>query len=346
MKFIHIADVHYGRAFSRAADIAETFGKIIDYANTCGIDCILSAGDMIEGEAASLSQLKSLRDEIARFKGTFFAVTGNHDPLGAQSAYTKVDFPENFKLFPPGFSYMDIGGCRIHGFSWKTNGITEIPDHIFEKSAENILLIHGDAAADSDYLPLPERYLKSLGMDYIALGHIHKPGFIAPNIAYSGTPEPLDSHETGAHGFILGEIGENKKFEFVPFSKATFIDKEIEINPEFSDVILKNRIAELISEQSDGVRLRLTVSGRFSPLAPIDTDAVKAQFENLTIINNTIPDYDFETIMRENNGNIIGKFIASFGDISALSLADRRTLEYGVEALLYSESQNERNSAK
>lgn len=126
MKFIHIADVHYGRALSRAADIAETFAKIIDYANSHGVDCILSAGDMIEGESASLTQLKTMRDEIARFKGAFYAVSGNHDPLSGKSAYDKVDFPENFRLFPPGFSHEDMGNCRIHAFSWRTNCITEV----------------------------------------------------------------------------------------------------------------------------------------------------------------------------------------------------------------------------
>lgn len=343
MKFIHIADVHYGRAFPRSAEVTETFGRIIDYANSNGVDFILCAGDLIESDSISLSRLKSLRDEIARFNGTFFAVSGNHDPLGGNSAYDKIDFPENFSLFPCGFSHCDIGEYRIHAFSWKTNIMTEMPPHTFQKTGRDILLIHADTAADSEYLPVSAQYLKSLQMDYIALGHIHKPGFIAPNIAYCGSPEPLDSSETGAHGFILGELGENNKFEFVPFSKTTYIEQTLEITPEFSDITLKSKIAEIIGGQPEGVRVRLNLTGRFNPLAPLDINGAEAQSERVEIIDNTIPNYNFDLLAKENSENIIGKFIASFGDISSLSPDERMALEYGVEALLCSENQNERN---
>lgn len=351
MKFIHTADVHYGRAFGgrnpqKQADIAETFGRMIDFANSNNVDFILCAGDLIESDAATLSQLKSLRDEIRRFKGKFYSVSGNHDPLSNISVYEKVDFPENFILFPPDFSSLDLGDFTLHGFSWETKSISEPLNHPFAMGKKNILLIHADTASNSVYLPVTPQYLKSLGMDYIALGHIHKPSFIADNIAYCGSLEPLDSSETGAHGFILCEFDEKLKAQFIPFSKTTYAEQELTVTPDFSDVTLKSEISGIIEALPTGTSLRLTLNGRFSPLSPLDVKTVESSFENVTIIDETSPDYDFELLLRENEGNIIGRFISSFGDISTLSAIERRALEYGIEALLYSEKQNERNSAK
>ena len=55
-------------------------------------------------------------------------------------------------------------------------------------------------------MPLDKNYLDQLGFDYIALGHIHKPIIISDNMAYCGSPEPLDFGEIGEHGIIQGII--------------------------------------------------------------------------------------------------------------------------------------------
>lgn len=68
----------------------------------------------------------------------------------------------------------------IYGYSWdrpiirENNLFENFRDHI-DREKNNILILHGDIASSSDYLPLNLNKLKSFHMDYIALGHIHKP---------------------------------------------------------------------------------------------------------------------------------------------------------------------------
>ena len=75
----------------------------------------------------------------------------------------------------------------IYGYSWATNQIydNDLLKNFgqIDTTKNNILVLHGDISHNSNYLPLNLQDLKNLNMDYIALGHIHKPQILADNIA-------------------------------------------------------------------------------------------------------------------------------------------------------------------
>lgn len=49
----------------------------------------------------------------------------------------------------------------------------------------------------------------TLGYDYVAFGHIHKPQLLVENrMAYAGSLEPTDTGDIGRHGYIEEELPE------------------------------------------------------------------------------------------------------------------------------------------
>src|SRR5690606_10596376 len=87
------------------------------------------------------------------------------------------------------------------------------------KSAPQILMIHHlagmyEAAGSEQVISLsgvdsiPQELLQTL--DYVALGHIHRPQRIGPRAFYCGSPIPLRFSETQEKSLILIELKDGK----------------------------------------------------------------------------------------------------------------------------------------
>src|SRR5699024_9332339 len=169
-------------------------------------------GDIFEEDVFNLGDIRRLRDSFLTLNDTKIIIsTGNHDTLKKSSLYELIEWPENVYIFGnkniEKFEFQELNTV-IWGFSWekneyKSSDFLEVQD--LDPNKTNILLIHGDLTnSESNYLPLDKNKLVSIGFNYIALGHIHKPKLISEKIAYCGSPEPLDFGETGVHGIIEG----------------------------------------------------------------------------------------------------------------------------------------------
>lgn len=67
----------------------------------------------------------------------------------------------------------------------------------------HLLLAHG---GDARHMPWNPGRMAQAGFDYIACGHIHKPGILIPGkMAYAGALEPTDETQLGPHGYIRGQ---------------------------------------------------------------------------------------------------------------------------------------------
>lgn len=72
------------------------------------------------------------------------------------------------------------------------------------------------------YAPCSLEDLEKIGIDYWALGYIHKAQTLmkTPTISYAGSMQGLHAHETGAHGCLFVEI--DKKENFFTTPKTSF----------------------------------------------------------------------------------------------------------------------------
>lgn len=358
MKFIHIADVHFGKRFSTSrfgADFAEkrrreigaSLARLIDFANSNDIDCILCAGDLLHSEDVKTADLRDLNEIISRLdKGKFITVTGNHDPLVKMSGYNKINWTDKLHVAPAGFEriYLQEHDTAIYTYSWDKKHIKESPLQglgLEKREKSSILLLHGDADdSKSEYLPLDIGALEKTGFDYIALGHIHKSGKVGERAYYSGSFEPLDSSETGEHGFYLCDTENIQNPQFVPFSCRRFIDLEVAVASDFSQIKIAEEIKTALSMQKREDIFNITLSGTHSAGAAIDTAEIEAMLLKegclCEVADKTRPDYDLKKLLEENRKSLIGEFIASFGDIEGLDVdsVEYKALIYGVDALL------------
>ena len=69
-----------------------------------------------------------------------------------------------------------------------------------------MLALNGGTEENKEYNPVLESRLEALNMDYIALGHIHKPYYNSEKsqrIVYPGSTISLGFDEKGEHGMIV-----------------------------------------------------------------------------------------------------------------------------------------------
>lgn len=355
MRFIHIADVHLGTHFSKSSfgslahqrkqELKETFYRLLQYVSDEKIELLLIAGDLFEEKAISVAELKEISYKFKQLVDTYIVIIGgNHDPLTKESVFQWVEWPDNVKILDTQFSSVNIESLnlQIYGMSWKSKTIQEpLLDNIMieDKEKVNILLAHGDVYTKSEYLPISKSRLLEKGFDYIALGHIHKHDFISDYMAYSGSLEPLDFSETGSHGFIMGLIDEDQKvFEFVPFSKRTFEIRTLAIDEDVNNESMKDMIRSFLKSEQQNNFFRIRLEGYRDPHMYFDYEAIMDYFQSegwyIEIIDKTRPSYNLEAILKENEDNLIGKYIEELYENAQEDETVQQALYYGLEALM------------
>lgn len=357
VKFIHTGDLHLGLQFENASfsleyankrriELWETFERIIDRVKKNNIDILIIAGDLFEDEYCSIGDIKRINSTLKGLSDTRIIITaGNHDSFGEKSLYKAIEWSENIYVFQGenmgNVEFEDINTI-VWGVSWekkeeKRNLVDDIA--IEKKDKTNILVVHGDTLnKNSTYLPIDKDKISHF--DYVALGHIHKPQFISHNIAYCGSPEPLDFGEQGEHGIIEGNISNGQVVaEFVPFNKREFIIKEITLdeNMDYNDIKTKITSCDDNDKRSENL-YRIILKGLRDSDIKIDIgemqEVLKNKFNYLEIIDKTKPDYDIERIEQKNKDNIIGAFIRDMKKKGLDNPIIKDALYEGLEVLL------------
>ena len=359
IKCIHTGDLHLGSQFKTASfdnnygkqrrlELMYTFERIINRAKDENIDFLFVAGDMYEGEYFTIGDIKRVRDMLSELENTNIVIsTGNHDPLNKGNLYKSIEWPENVHIFDSnGISSLkfDEYNTVIWGYSWdrKEEKIDPLANFQLEDSDKiNILLIHGDLTnKNSPYLPIDKKRLETIGFDYVALGHIHKPQFLSNNIVYCGSPEPLDFGEPGEHGIVEGTIDKgNVNMDLLPFAKRNFNIGEVTITETMSYMDILDKLQNYdCKEKREKNFYRIVLKGIRDRDVKLNLEELYEQLKHyyyyLEIVNETIPDYDLEKLRAENSNNIIGLFIEEMSKVDLNDVTNKNALYIGLEVLL------------
>lgn len=355
IKFIHTADVHLGLKFNKVSfprelainrrfELWSSFEGLVGYCKEKGIDFLLIAGDLFEASYFTLGDIKRLRDLFKEARDiNILIAAGNHDYLNDKSLYRKVEWSDNVHIFDTGaigkkeFPELDT---VIYGYSWDSLEIRE--NFLFEgfevdnSFSNKILLIHGDLARSSNYLPLDLDLLNKLDLDYIALGHIHKPIIFSDKMAYCGSLEPLDFGELGERGFIEGLIGDSgTKVRFVPFSKRKFLHERLKLNENMNYRDIVGAI-KAVQGEKDRDLFRIELEGYISQDIEFKSllKSLEGDFYYVEFIDKTTPDYDLEALEREYKDSLIGEFIRAMKLKGLDEPVVKKALYFGLDALL------------
>lgn len=225
--FVHVADVHLDAPFQGiAADDARVGGeladatyrawvRVADLAIERAVDFVLVAGDAYNSADRSLRAQLAFREQAARLGEAgipVLVVHGNHDPLGGWSA--GLALPPSVHVFGGGAVERaevvaeDGFVCAVYGRSFAKAAETEDFTPGFRRAGEDTVaigLLHANVGSHADYDPYAPATvdgLRAAGMDYWALGHVHRFEVVSrdPWAVYAGSPQGLNPKETGEHG--------------------------------------------------------------------------------------------------------------------------------------------------
>lgn len=328
VKILHCADIHIGaaesflsaRADSRQAETLITFEKIINIARENAVDILLIAGDLFNSNNIENSFIDRVFDCFASIPNTKIVyAAGNHDPLNAESPFKKYILPENLYVLETKDCCVELPelNTHIYGKSFKEVymqgvsrfSITPNPDFI------NIMCIHGELKSDlgSDYNSITNEFVTNSGMDYIALGHVHKRTAIEKvgntHIAYCGCPEGQGFDELGEKGIYLGGISKDScNLQFVPTAKRMHICESIDISglsnsAEISEQVinaLKQKYADNFSENL----YKIILTGYIDENTVISISEIASRLNDVTYFSKlrdkTEVKVDFVALSQEN----------------------------------------------
>lgn len=248
VKILHCADLHIGQTVSglgekgllRRNEALITFENIINLAREYSVDFLLIAGDLLSSNSIEehiISRVFDCISSIPHIKVIFAA--GNHDPLNSESPFTKRPLPSNLYVLQAKDTVITFSdkNCRIYGRSFSEVYLEgearfTLP---YDDNFINIMCQHGEVRHDlsSNYNSITPEFIDNCGMDYIALGHIHKRSEIAKRgntyFSYCGCAEGLGFDELGDKGVYIGEVG--KGYVNLTFFKTSLrTNEKVEIN--------------------------------------------------------------------------------------------------------------------
>ena len=304
--FVHAADLHLDTPFKGIGQTApyvahqlreaslDAFDRLIELCLSVDAAFLLVAGDVYDGPERGLRAQLRFRDGLRRLSDEgihSFVVHGNHDPVETGWSALSGPWPELVTVFGPG----EVGAvtveraghplATVQGISYATrsepeNLATRFSPHAGPGLQVGVLHcnVKGAASGYDDYSPCTLAELRSIGLDYWALGHIHSrlvlsgvPGGTEPYVVYPGnlqarSPKPS---ERGPKGATVVRVagGSIAEVEAVACDQVRFSSVEVDVAGALDIADLKDTLLEASGRNladSDGrsLVLRGTLVGR------------------------------------------------------------------------------------
>lgn len=305
LKILHLADLHLGACFdmlpaekAEAARIKQfdALEHVVRVAARESVHAILIAGDLFDTpnpQAAVFSQAMSI---LSQADCPVFVSPGNHDYVHAGSPYLTQTLPQNLRVFTgaaldplPLCEGVTIWGAAFHGQS------TRIPlDGLTFDTPLNLCLVHTDLSADNGYNHYTPSEIAASGFSYLAAGHNHTAsGLRRAGGTVFGCPGGLTAvaaNETGPKGFLLLQIGDTVKAQFIASKAMEFAQIDIDLSPIPSDTGLQKVLISRIPPNHDRVCAAVTLTGErvYEPNLAALRRVLSQVFFSCTVLDRTV----------------------------------------------------------
>ena len=274
MRFLHMADVHLGyqqyNCRERFNDFGRAFLYAVDQASERRVDAVLLAGDLFEKrivDPLAMRQAVEGLQELHRARIPVIAVEGNHERAHYRDQYSWLEFLDAIGLitllnptlqggqlrldpYSPesGGAYVDLpGGVRVYGLKYYGASTDRVLGLLAEslaaqdgpRPAYSILLMH---AGLEGILPrcsgvASRRAVEALRpwVNYLALGHIHKPYEVDDWIYNPGSLETwaIDEAEWTDRGFYIVDLAAHSpvthQARLIPTPRRRFIRLQVSV---------------------------------------------------------------------------------------------------------------------
>ena len=376
LRFVHTGDLHLDSPFlglgqavpERIATALRdatlrSWDRIVQLALDEQVDAVLVAGDVFEGANRTLRAQVAFRDgleRLAREQVPSFVVTGNHDPLsGWEPAVSWPELAHRFgadRVSSRPIMREGVELARVHGISYGVRDVSRNLAATFRRDGDEpfaIGLLHanvGGIEGYANYAPCSMSDLAASGMDYWALGHIHKHGILRaadPTVVYCGNPQGRDPGEADPRGCYLVEVDEHGRTrpEFRPMDVVRWQRISVPIEPIATDDALIEAVGGALEAAVDtagrSVVAIVTLTGRGPVHASLRRPGFLADLHDIvrrrisagdrfawleSIRDETRPSIDI--VARREAGDLLGEALREFG-------RSRAALREGQEADLH-----------
>ena len=348
VKILHCADMHLGaeltmlgrKKSTREAEIKKTLMDIIKLCQEDQVQILLMAGDLFDNVHVPESTLDEIKDGFASLKDTIVAIApGNHDPATVDSPYLKKNYwPENVIIYKSLLEQVEIEklGVRLWGAAFTGTYVENSMLQNFTVPKDefiNICVMHGDFVAKnqkSNYNPITEKQLANSGMEYVALGHIHKQTEILKAgdtyYAYPGCPEGRGFDELDEKGVYIGVVFKGLcKLEYRVLCQRMNIELHVDISDAISsrtalDIVLDKMKSKYGDDYRDNL-YKVILEGTIADTVSIDCNDIKAALDEIFFVkikDHTTIKIDFDTVATETTlkSIFIRKMVGQINDTS------------------------------
>ncbi len=297
LKILHTADWHLDSPFRGFAPEQRASlkraqekipGKIADLCIRENCDMLLLSGDVFDG-APGRDTVELVKRALEHCGVPVLISPGNHDFCAPGSPWLEESWPENVFVFTGSLESVTIAGldCRIYGAGFQSMDCAGVLEAFQAEGEEayKIAVLHGDPTQkNSPYNPITAAQVRASGLQYLALGHIHKAGWFRSGdtlCAWPGCPMGRGWDETGEKGVCIVTLGEKTEIQAVSLDTLRFYDLEVEVG---NDAIAAMEAVLPGGGSEDFYRVSLTGCGK------ADLSALKAYFSanpNLELRDNT-----------------------------------------------------------
>lgn len=302
MKILHSADWHLdapltGRTEQQAdflrREMQKIPGKIAKLCRKEACQMLLLSGDLFDG-AYTKESYRAMYEALEELGIPVFIAPGNHDYCRPSSVYMAEHWPENVHIFTRPVMekvYVQALDCTVYGAGYDAMDCPALLEdfHADGQGRWHIGVLHGDATtAVSPYCPVNAQQVRRAGLDYVALGHIHKGGSFRSGdsfCAWPGCPMGHGYDEPGIKGVIVVELEETVQVRAVPLDTPRFYDETLEVGED-----PEGALASLLPGGESFDFYRVTLEGYADS---VDTQELRKKFAhipNLELRDRTVPE--------------------------------------------------------
>lgn len=248
-RFIHAADLHLDSPFAalppeqaaaRRQELRDLPLRLAEYVRREGIQLVLLAGDLLDSVTPYPETCRRLAEGLEEMAAPVLIAPGNHDYYAPGTPWQSMSWPGNVRIFRTGvmetvdlpelnaavsgaaFTAPEQRRGLLTGFSAPKDGRVHFG------------LLHGETEpAQARYNPIRKEEIAASGLDYLALGHIHRRGALRCGetvCAWPGCPQGRGFDELGEKGFCQGTVSEKgMELAFVPFARRRYEILEVDV---------------------------------------------------------------------------------------------------------------------
>lgn len=300
-RILHLADLHLGaghkylgsRATERRNDADGLLGRLTDFAlhSDSGIGGVVIAGDLFDAYDPPARLVEQVQHDLGRLEANgvrVCTVPGNHDeysyPNGVYRRWA-ASWPGVLVTGPAAqrVASWSLGEHAVDLYAMAfIEGRSHAPHDRFTVDpgpARKIAVLHGslDVAWSDRSLPLRSENLASLGIDYVALGHIHRPSERRVGTAWACYPGRIEGggfDDPGGAGIVVIDLAADElRPQRRPFRSQPIRTEPWNISGLSSEDDLAARLDALADPQAI---VRIVLSG--VPGFPLRVERLLVQF--------------------------------------------------------------------